>query len=486
MVWITDKEYTEWLESLDEKQRLIFSYCAVNVFKKNAINLLSFESLSDAWTDTNALTNQDFLTPEVRIKLTELEYLPLSQIIERIYAVTHNKTNRYEFFSLEITENDLVFDEEKERALIWEDFGCLSILKNLKSIDLSGLNISSYTGLAKLCNLEYIKFNKNESIDFEQLNNLPNLRELCFDYLNYPQATMAGIAKFKLWGQIEKLTLVGIHTLFDLHFLYHARRLNELQLVECEFNNIDTLRYLSSLKLLNLQAVNLQNSLSCDELQINNLECLLLEEYIWRDYSLKDCDLNRCFPNLKELHISLINTEDDEQSIAEQLNKALLSQISKSHSLRVMSLQNFTNFNFYYLSELTSLENLMLINWVVNDFDGVEYLRNLQILSLDQIQFEQHTRPELLLPLLYLEKLSDITIIDLPLNEIEVLKHLDSLKFLTVRNDIDPYFFSKFKNLDYCMYHENGKAVILDKTQFPCHGLLRSAAVPGIVMNQRN
>ena len=486
MVTITDKEYTDRLSSLNEKERLILSYCAVNVFKKNAMNNLSFEPDCDAWTDTKALTDREFLTPEVRKRLTELEYLPLSQIIERIYAVTNNKTNRYVFFSLEITDNDFTFDEEKEKSLIWEDFECLSILKNLKSIDLSGLNIFSFTGLANLCNLEYIKFNQNETIDFEELNYLPNLRELCFDYWNYPQATMVGIGKFKLWRQIEKLTLIGIHTLFDLHFLYQARRLKELQLVECEFNNIDTLRYLSNLKLLNLQTVNLQNGLSCDELRIDSLECLLLEEYVWRDYLLKDCDLSRCFPNLKELHISLINAEDDEQTGIEQLNKTLLSQISKSHSLQVLSLQNFTSFNFYYLSELISLERLTLEKCVVNDFDGIEYLRNLQNLILDKIQFEQHTQPELLLPLLYLEKLSDITITDIPLNEIEVLKHLDSLKFLTVRNDIDPYFFSKFKNLDYCMYHENGNAVILDKTQFPCHGLLKTATIPGVAMNRRN
>ncbi len=262
-------EYHAWLNSLDDKWKLIFSYIIrndfsseinhierINAFLSNmetdvkhdiSSDLSSYESFNLtrkpvlSWNDTDILSNEDFLIDCNILKIIDLEYLPLSQIIERIFAHTHNKANAYLFFALDLSNENLEVDEEKVESMELDNLDALSVLRYLKRLDLYGLQIKDFSSLKHLKSLEHIEFEQNDFIDFNVLNMLPNLKELHFNYSFYPSTALERIKEFRNWSNIEVLNFQGTDSISDYSFLQNCTNLKELHFNDCVVESLATL-----------------------------------------------------------------------------------------------------------------------------------------------------------------------------------------------------------------------------------------------------
>lgn len=331
----------------------------------------------------------------VRLK----EILPLLQKIDDGYSPTKNEQSMLSQIDIiiesDITEldalpNSISLLKNLKELNLWEvqidDISVLAHITSLQGLNLSRTKVSDIDVIANLINLQQLSLNSSEISDIHSLGNLTNLQHL----------------------NLSRTRIHNLHPIGNLH------KLKYLNLNGTQISNIDVLE-----KLENLQHLNLSNTQISD---INILSKLR---------SLKSLDLE----NTKITRIDALSSLDNLEELDISFTKVN---------------------NIDALANLTNLQRLSLVRIPVSQIDGLNHLSKLQSLNLMELEITDIS------PLEKLTNLQTLYLDNLKIDNIDILKNTTTLQTLSLTQ-------TDISNIDTLAHLSNLERLYLD--YIPIHSL---------------
>ncbi|MCM1989942.1 lectin like domain-containing protein [Oceanirhabdus seepicola] len=354
--------------------------CTINVAPKENRKSVEFKDINLENAVRAAINKPSGVLYEKDVnKITEL-YAYNSGIVS--LAGIENLTSLQ---SLSLDENEIVNIEQ------------LSKLKDLKSLTLNNNKISSIKSLGKLNKLEILSIKWNHIKDVEGIEGHTSL-----EGLDLSNNVITDISEL---GKLSKLKSLALNN-NEIHNISSLSKLKKLEQLNLSFNKISDisgLMGLNKLKELHLQD-NEITDYSPTEGYYNNL--------VYKDFKLDDgqvVTLNNDY--LEKVFRYILEKNDGEPILKNELSNI------KRLDLGV----------YEYLPEFKDVS--------IENFEGIEYLENLEVLIVPRMLMELYMNSEKGLDLSPLKNLKKLTYLDLFSNgikDISPLSNLTNLQYLNL------------------------------------------------------
>lgn len=281
------------------------------------------------------------------------------------------------------------------------DISKLAELANLTDLDIRKNKISDITMLANLTKLEELRISDNSIVDLTPINYLTNLRVLKAENNNIenllPLAQLTNLESLDL-SHNNISDLAGLELLQDLYYLdvsvnqitditilaglIDIKKLNLYNNTVSDISPLTTLFEMENLNIEQNQVVDITAIVTMTYLQKFHARNNQIENIDGLDASnsLTDLDLRKN----KITDISVVGTQTDLKQLRLSGNEITnLDPLQNLSRLELLTLSN-NNFNgdISYLSGLTNLTNLYLVNSNITDISPLSYMASLKQIEL--------------------------------------------------------------------------------------------------------
>ncbi|KEJ01045.1 hypothetical protein N494_08735 [Clostridium botulinum A2B7 92] len=376
------------------------------------------------------------------------DFLPISNLKNlQILYLSHNNSSNYDYakdyynnlkdkdfkLNIPIEFKDKVF-EELVRKEINKPSGYVypSDLENIKELDFHNAHIEKLNGIENMTALEKLNLSGTDIKDISLLKYLTNLREVNISntnisditalessiyirYLNLNKTEITTLEVIKKFEYIEKLYVSGtkINTVPQLSSLL------ELDLSNCNINDISFINYLHNLTYLNVGKLKYKSNILSNISFVSSLEKL---EYLSiANTDVVNIDVLRNLINLRKLDITgcaKINTQV--LNHVEIIGNEIVNFGDKVLEREIRELIN--NYSEpIYKRQLSSITKLELSGRGIVDLQGLESMENLTYLDLSNNEISNIDS---------IKKLVNLKKLVLHKNKIGSIKSIESLKYL--------------------------------------------------------
>lgn len=359
-------------------------------------------NIPDTWKDL-ILFNIDF-TPRLKIQHEYQKEDSLKNNYFKIVGKPYYKKPQSspESIITSLIKLDTFYIDEYYSNLI-NTFSPLSIMKNLKTLRIF-YNNTKLTHLRLLTNLSTLEITHNQH-DLNPINKLINLKEL---ELHDNKADLVPIA------ELNKLKILKLFS--NSSDLKPIVNLHDLEHLDLSYNQANIYPILN---LKNLRSLNLSNNYSFDLFPVHFLRNLI-ELNITSSNDLSDLSYLVYLSNLKTLYIGGNHLT----------NLTPLARLTKLSSLTI----NYNQADLNPIGKLTNLTSLRLFNNSA-DLNPLKTLSNLLVLDLDNNFNFNKKDPTYLSIIANFSNLTELSIRDNNLEDINFLTKIKKLRKLYLTNN---------------------------------------------------